>query len=280
MIVRTFDASGESRVMIQEKHVDADGRVTFERIFDEEGHSDREYTYDPNGHLTEVLERGEEGETYRKTFAYHPGGSLATEILWIGGQPYRRIEHATAGDTETTTTYEGDHELERREATHKDGKTQRVDYFEEGVLAESQLYTYPAPNTVDMEVLEGDGQPFGRRLTTHNEEGDLLTLRRWQEGNLMESVEQTFNDQGLLLRQVVGEYDNGITEYTLDYKYDAHGNLTEREWREQSSGQLIGFEHNRYDDQHRLVETVGKMHSVALGGTAGGEQHLVYGYEE
>ena len=266
--------------MLQEQHLDAEGRALFDRLFDEEGHSDREYAYDQDGNLTEVVERGQEGEAYRKTFTHCPDGSLETEIFWVSGRQFRRIEHAKDGNTETTTTYEGEHEIERREATHKDGKTLRVDYYEEGIIAESQLYTYPAPGVVEMEILGGNGLHFGRRLTTHNDAGDLLTLQRWQEGSMMESVEQTFNNQGLLTRQTVGEYDNGIAEYTLDYTYDAHGNLIQREWREQSSGQLIGFEYNRYDSQHRLIETVGKMHSAALGGTEGEQQHLVYAYEE
>lgn len=280
MIERTFDASGETRVMIQEKHLDDQGRVTFERLFDEDGYTDREYTYNENGQQTALIERGEEGETYRKTFTYHSDGALAEETLWIGGEQYRRVEHHYQEGTSTTKIFEGDTQIEHRVTQWENDKPVRHDYYEEDELVETNLIRYTDANTTELQVLLGNGEPFARHITTHNDQDELLTLRRWQGESLLESIDQTFNAKGQLVRQTVGEYENSLTEYTLDYKYDAHGNLIEREWREQNSGQLIGFEHNRYDDQQRLIETVGKMHSVALGGSDSGEEHFVYTYEE
>ncbi len=229
-----YDAEGR---LYKESDYDSDGTLDDYTvyIYDQNGRVIREDDYHEDGVLDEyhLLEYNAQGVLTKKTtynesgvlndsYEYGEDGTLLKKIYNYPGEYYEHIEYNMLGAILKSTyeDYEGGARLERVYTRDKDSNllTVSVQYFEDGVLDFTELYTYNDKGLLSRLDVDYPSSPEYSSYTvyTYNEKGKRIEQSTYQNGELHERVRFEYNDEGDETKQSFLDKDGNVLSVQVD----------------------------------------------------------------
>jgi len=180
----------------------------------------QEYEYDELGQLTEQLE-------------YTPENTLAYRTVYSGYENglYTRLD---------SYFYDADMaehlDFSQTFAYDDQGRVVYTELIQDGEITETTTFTYDDYGNVLSQTVDFGG--FTQEITyeyVYDPQGNLLTCREYQDGSLMGTTEQSYDEQGILSQVIYFDYSGallsrqeitweGSTESKITY--DADGNIS------------------------------------------------------
>jgi len=279
----TYLKDEEELTLIFEEHTDVNGNIIYSKDYQADPIAEKKLTYNTSGFLTEETEIAEEVELSRTEFRYDEQGRNTQRTLIIGGELYETLITTYNETGYDVITIREDVEVERLVKT-VNGKDYTNRFYENGELVETQFCESDTfENRLKTTTYGSHNDLLGVKIETFDDSGMLLKSEEYNAENGLIKEFHAEIQNGLVLKEVFGEYTNGIFELENIYEYNENKNLVKSEMRK-LPGELLGFHFYKYDDNNRLIEenglSNGNYDTIYASYINGSEFHFVHIYEE
>ena len=249
--------------LITETEYDKAGNKIKQIIYNSDGnmYTQKKYTYDNAGNLTEYEDYTSGVNNYKETYEYDEAGDRTGRMDYFDDDLYRRweYEYDEAGRLKHYSVYNGDgdicgyedHVYEYDEAGNVI-KDVTSGYDTAGAdstngswyYTDEDQYQYDKTGNIEKETHYWNGDLFYWSEWEYDEKGQLLTeIEYYDDGvSIRTKDEYEYDSDGKRIKRIRTEYEKTEKEIT-EYRYDEWGNLIEEK---------TGAESNTYEYEYEF----------------------------
>lgn len=253
---QTYTVGQERETLVYEETYDTDNNLIHYIDHQARPVSEKKIEYNDKNQIVNEIEISDGVELQNLEMKYNDKGEILEQNLYFSGSLYESVKTDRAESGFITTTYQDDEEVFRIEKT-VNGKNYTTKYFDSGNLSNLEISKYDdETSTSENSIFDAEDNLLVRRIQIFDKDGSIEVFKEFNANSQLVNKREYVREENKVLKEVKSDFVRGEIDNEILFEYDDKGNLVKTETRT-SSGKLIDFQVNVYDDNNRVIEESG-----------------------